>query len=128
MIKFSTYCKIYALWITFYSYWLINYFVLLYAQKNKSNFYIILACFYYGIIIGLVICGVMTWLDYHPSFAPEILEPPSLSLSDLTIDNLDLKKQQEFETQEQVKKKLKTQTYIWVITTLIVYYVVFTHI
>ena len=28
-----------------------NYFILLYAQKNKIDFYIMLACFYYGVFI-----------------------------------------------------------------------------
>lgn len=121
MIRLSTYCKIFRLWITFYSYWLINYFVFVYAKKDKSDFFIILAAFFYATIIGLIICGNMTWFDYHPSFASEI---SSLSLNDLVLDDLNFQKQEELEAQKEAER-LKRQTYIWIITTLVVYSIVF---
>jgi len=127
-MKFLIYCEIFRLFINFYSYWLIYYFVLVYAQKNKSDFYLRLACFYYVSVIGSFICGSMIWSDYPLSSAPEVLEVPSLPLSDLTLDNLDLQKKAELETEMEAKKRLKTQSCIWIITTLVVYYVVFTYL
>ena len=63
----------------------------------------------------------MTWFDDHPSFASEI---SSLSLNDLVLDDLNFQKQEELEAQKEAER-LKRQTYIWIITTLVVYYIVF---
>ena len=131
MIRLETFLKIFNVWITLYSYWLINLFVIAYAKKNKSpDFFILLASLFYGAILGVTICVTMDWFDLYLNFAPSIntSEISSLSMNDnLILDDLNVKKQEELEVQKEVED-LRRQNYIWIITTLVVYYIVFSNI
>jgi len=121
----TTFGKIFKLWITFYFYWLINTLVTAHAKKDKSDFFYLFGCLFYGTIAGLILYGTLHWFDYHPSF---ITPSSSLEISNLSLevplDDVSLKEQKYLEMEKE-KEEQRSQIRVWFITTLIVYYIVF---
>jgi hypothetical protein len=128
MVVLKKYIKFLYAWITLYSYWLINLFVTSYFSyvKGKNNdFLFYFSCFMSAIIGGLITCVIMDWFDLFPNFVSldcAINIPPNLSTTDFILD--ELVEQKELETQKELEQ-IREHTKLWLITTLIVYSIVF---
>lgn len=126
MITAVTYLKILCLWSTVFFHWLVKILFKAYAKKDKTEFFFYIGCILSGFLIAQIVVELLYWFDVYPVFAsPENFPKTSNFSFEAALNDVTVQQQKEFEIQEETEDYQK-KAYIWMITTVLVYCVVFT--
>lgn len=123
-----TFFKFLNIWILFYSYWLINVLVKSHAKTDKSDFFLYLGCLFYGALFGGILgFAIPYFFDLTLLPTPEISNPANIvETQNLFMDlNPESFNNKNFEEQQKEFEELRSNTVVWVVTILVVYYFVF---